>query len=330
MLSRRVNSPFAPLSFQQALQVQCHGRSHSTAQCLFVQSMHQCIWKDGTLERAFGIATWIFYGLHKVSDKVDWKGCLFCVGVVFLRNDVNGKENNGSFPKRIGFRLFNMTMLNVQWMLQGWWFSLQGKKYDWKVSILGMLRKLASRRTHSSPNIMKDFVALLHFIPWWILRLYHMFGIFSSQPRMAWCLWKLHVGNQLDLDWWEVRFHLPRVHMTIEIYLNQLYMYFYFYIIIHHVFVVSPARANVIAILTCQFYCSEFFLYSHSKISFFRKFQGANQPDIDPSDWGFVLCNEIKWKPIPWVAWDPTIFPGKYTPFGCGVPKPTLKLTKQV
>jgi len=82
------------------------------------------------LERAFGIATWIFYGLHKVSDKVDWKGCLFCVGVVFLRNDVNGKENNGSFSKRVGFRLFNMTMLNVQWMLQGWWFSLQGKKYD--------------------------------------------------------------------------------------------------------------------------------------------------------------------------------------------------------
>lgn len=76
-----------------------------------------------------------------------------------------------------------MTMLNAQWMLQGWWFSLQGKKYDEKVSSLGMRRNLASRRTRSSPD-MKDFVAL-YILTWWILRLNHMFEIISSQPLMA-------------------------------------------------------------------------------------------------------------------------------------------------
>ena len=41
------------------------------------------------------------------------KGCLFCVGVDFLRSDVNGNETNGSFPKRVGFRLFSVRMLNA-------------------------------------------------------------------------------------------------------------------------------------------------------------------------------------------------------------------------
>ena len=51
-------------------------------------------WKE-PLELPLGF----FYGLHKVSDTVDWKGCLFCVGVDFLRNDVNGKENKASLQE---------------------------------------------------------------------------------------------------------------------------------------------------------------------------------------------------------------------------------------
>jgi len=150
-------------------------------------------------------------------------------------------------------------------MVQGWWLSLQGKKYDWKVSILGMFRKLASRRTHSSPD-MKDVVALLHFIPWWILRLYHIYGIISSQPLMAWCLWKLYVIGEYPVKstWFRlVRREIPFAQSPYDNW--NLSWNTYFIHFIQYTFLIYIYTLLLLCVSSCKSQCN-----SHSSLQVFH------------------------------------------------------------